>query len=103
MNMPTILVANGAGVLLLLILFYISRTRILRHKTEDRIYTAMIFGVMGACVCEALSYLMDGKTFPGSRIILHLLNTYLFTVNLLLAFGVLIYVTWACTTTRAGS
>ncbi len=92
MDLKSVYVANGAGVLLLIILLYISRTRILRRKTEDKIYTGMILGVMVACCCEALSYTIDGKVFPGCLILNHLLNTYLFSANLMMSFCVLIYV-----------
>jgi hypothetical protein len=41
---------------------------------------------------EAFSYFLDGKIFPGSIVLNHIANTYLFSVNLILPFCVLIYV-----------
>ncbi len=92
MNLQAILSTNGAGILLLLILYYISRTRILRRRVEDRIYTILIFGLIAACVTETLTFVLDGQVFPGFRIVSHFLNTYLFSANMLLAFSVLVYV-----------
>lgn len=52
----------------------------------------MVFGVMLGCVMEALSYTLDGKTFAGARALNYAVNTYLFSFNLLLPFGLLVYV-----------
>ena len=51
----------------------------------------MVAGVLLGCVMEAASYTLDGKAFPGARLLNYLANTYLFSMNLLLPFGVLIY------------
>lgn len=92
MNTRAIYVANGIGIYILLMLLFVSRTRIQRHRVEDRLYTFMVVGVMLGCLAEALSYGIDGKVFPGSRALNYVLNTYLFTANLLLPFSVLAYV-----------
>lgn len=55
-------------------------------------YSIMIFGVLFGCVMEAFSYFLDGKIFPGPVFLNHVANTYLFSVNLILPFCVLIYV-----------
>ena len=54
-------------------------------------YSFMVVGVMLGCAMEALSYTLDGKVFPGARAINYIANTYLFSINLLLPFGVLVY------------
>lgn len=92
MDLRAIYVSNGIGVFVLLMLYYASRSKILRHRIEDRLYRFLIFGVMLGCVMEALSYTLDGKTFAGARALNYLANTYLFTVNLLLPFCLLVYV-----------
>lgn len=88
----SIYLANGVGIFLLLMLHYTSKARINRHHVEDRLYTFMISGVMGGCFMEMFSYSIDGKVFPGSIILNHIANTYLYTINLLLPFTVLVYV-----------
>ena len=92
MGLRSIFVANGIGIFLLGMLLYASRARILRHRTEDKIYTYMVIGVMAGCFMEAASYALDGRVFPGSRILNYIANTYLFSVNILLPFCVMVYV-----------
>ena len=92
MDLRSIYVANGAGVFVLLLLYYASRSRIQRHRIEDRLFRLMVFGVMLGCIMEALSYTLDGETFAGARLLNYAVNTYLFSFNLLLPFGLLVYV-----------
>ena len=92
MDMRSIYITNGTGIFILLMLLYVSRTKILRDTHEDRIYSAMVFGVMLGCIMEAFSYAIDGQVFTGSRILNYVANTYLYTANLLLPFGVLAYI-----------
>lgn len=91
-DLKSIYIANGVGVFILLLLHFTSRTKILRNHAEDKLYSYMVFGVMIGCIMEALSYTIDGLLFPGSRFINYVINTYLYSVNLLLPFCVLIYV-----------
>ena len=91
-DLLSIYVANGIGIFLLLMLQYASRTKIQTHRLEDRLYSFMLVGVMLGCFMEAFSYYLDGKVFPGSRVLNYIANTYLFTGNLLLPFCVLVYV-----------
>ena len=92
MDLRSIYVSNGIGLCILLLLLYISRSRILRRRIEDKLYMFMIFGVMLGCCMEMLSYMIEGKLFPGARTLQYIANTYLFTFNLLLPFSVLVYV-----------
>lgn len=92
MDLLSIYISNGVGIFLMLILFYASRTRILRRHTEDNIYSLLILGVLLGCTMEAVSYTLDGVLFPGSRLLNYAANTYLYIVNLLLPFGVMVYV-----------
>ena len=92
MNLCSIFVANGTGIFILVMLLFASRTKILRHRTEDRLYSYMIVGVMLACFMEAFSYALDGRVFPGARLLNYVANTYLYSVNMLLPFIVLVYV-----------
>ena len=92
LDLRSIYVANGVGIVLLIILLYVSHTKILRDRTEDRIYSLMCFGVMLGCFFEAFSYTIDGKLFPGSIILNYIANTYLYSFNLLLPLAVIFYV-----------
>ena len=91
-DMRSIYISNGVGIAILLILQYVSRTKVLSRRVEDKVYTFMVVGVMFGCFMEALSYALDGHLFFGSRFLNYVANTYLYTVNLLLPFCVLVYV-----------
>ena len=92
MDLLSVYVGNGTGIIILLMLLYVSRSRTQRDSIEDRIFTFMIFGVMLGCFMEGFSYTIDGKLFNGARILNYITNTYLYTINVLLPFMVLIYV-----------
>ncbi len=92
MDIRSIFVTNGVGIVILLMLSFISRTKILRRREEDRIYSFMILGAILGCVMETASYVIDGRVFPGSVALNYVFNTYLYTFNLLLPFAVLAYV-----------
>jgi GGDEF domain-containing protein len=85
-------VSNGIGIIILLILRYVSSTRVSKRRYADFLFNVMLFGIMGACVLEATSYAIDGKVFFGSILLNYLANTYLFTVNLLLPLSLVFYV-----------
>ena len=92
MGLSAIYVCNGVGIVLLSMLWYTSKARLESNHVEDRLYAFLIFGVMLACFMEALSYTIDGKLFYGARLLNYIANIYLYSVNLLLPFCVLIYV-----------
>lgn len=92
MDLRSIYVSNGIGIVLLLMLYHTSRAKMLRHRKEDKLYVFMVFGIMLACFMEAFSYTLDGHVFPGARFMNYVANTYLFSVNMLLPFSVLVYV-----------
>lgn len=92
MDLRSIYIANGVGVFILLMLFYTSREQILRRRIEDKVYSWLIFGVAMGCFMEALSYTIDGKMFAGARFLNYVANTYLYSVNLLLPFSVLVFI-----------
>ena len=92
MNLRAIIVANAVSVALLLIMLFAARTKITRDHVEDKLFAFIVFGVMLGSVFEALSYLLDGKLFPGARVLNYALNTYLFSANMLLPFFLLVYV-----------
>lgn len=92
LDLRSVYVSNGTGIFILLILLYASHDRIQRGRLEDKIYAFMIFGVMMGCVCEILSYAIDGKVFPGCYFLSYISNTYLYTFNMLLPIAVLFYI-----------
>lgn len=92
LDLRSIFTSNGVGIIILLILLYVSRTKALSRRVEDKVFLFMVLGVLVGCFMEALSYAIDGQLFPGSRLLNYAANTYLYSVNLMLPFCVLIYV-----------
>ena len=92
MDLRSIYTSNCIGIFILLLLLYISRSRILRRRTEDRLFLFLVLGVLLGCIMEMLSYTIDGKLFPGARALNYAANTYLFSFNMLLPFCVVVYV-----------
>ena len=92
MDLRSILITDSVSVAILIILHYVARARVIRDRTEDRIYTVMVFGVMLGSIMEAFSFVLDGRVFPGARVLNYLINTYIFSANMLLPFFLLVYV-----------
>ena len=92
MDLRSIYVANGVGVVLMLILLFVSRTRISGRRVEGGLLIFMVLGIMLGCCLEMLAYTVDGRLFPGARLINYIANTCLFTINLLLPFSLMVYV-----------
>ncbi|MBQ7624193.1 MAG: diguanylate cyclase [Clostridia bacterium] len=91
MDLRSIYIVNCVAIFLLLILFFVSRAKILRRRPEDKLYTVILFGVMLGAAMEILSYVIEGKLFPGARVLSYAINTYIFSANMLLPLLVLFY------------
>ncbi|MBO4432239.1 MAG: diguanylate cyclase [Clostridia bacterium] len=92
MDIRANIITNAVSVAILLILAYAARSKSIRDRTEDKLYSFMIFGVMLGSVAEAFSYVLDGKLFPGARALNYFINTFIYSANMLLPFFLLIYV-----------
>ena len=77
-NIPEILVVNGIGVLLMLLLRATWLGSVQRRRAGDILYDLMIFITIAGCIVEAASFLIDGKLFPGCRAVSYVLNAMLF-------------------------
>ncbi|MBP5289558.1 MAG: GGDEF domain-containing protein [Clostridia bacterium] len=92
MNLLPVYIANVTGIAILTILLYASHARSLRDRLEDRIYSALVVGVMLGCAMETVTWVLDGRTFPGALALNYVANTYIFTFNALLPLFLLTYV-----------
>ena len=89
-NLPAILVANGLGASLMLVLIFSGRRRVRTVPWDGRIFHWMCRICLFLCVVETASFLIDGRQFWGARELNILLNTLLFLMNMVFAF------LWVC-------
>jgi len=80
-NIPEILIVNGIGLFLLLRLLYTRSGGLESHFPWERLFTAMILLTILGTASEAVSFLLDGTHFPGSRGLNTLLNTLCFLAS----------------------
>ena len=92
MNLQAITVTNAIGVTILVVLFISSALVRQRRKLSDRVFSAMIGITIAACICETVSFWVDGMTFKGARSISITASTILYAMNVTLCFMWCIYV-----------
>ncbi len=92
MSLQSILVTNGIGCVILVILLINSYVVRLRRKVTDRIFTAMIFLTASACILEGLSFILDGKVFSMAYLWDLLINSYLYFCNITVSYLWCLYV-----------
>lgn len=78
MNLQSIVITNGIGFAILIILMISSYLVRQRRHLSDKLFTAMITIAAGGCTIETLGFLCDGKIFPLSHVIYILLNSLLY-------------------------
>ena len=91
-NLEAILTANGVGAVLMIILLISSRMHTRSIFLDKKIFVLMVWLTLSLCVTEAASFAIDGRMFPGSRLLNRLLNVILFTANLGFSFIWTVYV-----------
>lgn len=91
-NLEAILTANGVGAVLMIILLISSRMHTRSIFLDEKIFVLMVCLTLSLCVTEAASFAIDGRMFPGSRLLNRLLNVILFTANLGFSFIWTVYV-----------
>ncbi len=80
-NLEAIIITNCIGIAIV-VLTLVSSVETRRSKTLDtRLLTVMLLMIAGSCFMEALSYVVDGKTWTGARALGMLSNTWLYLSN----------------------
>lgn len=78
MNLAEILVVNGIGVAMIVFLRLTMLEIPKPRRAGDVLYSMMTTLAALGCVVEVLTFLIDGRSFPGCRILSYLLNGFLF-------------------------
>ena len=86
LNYAEVLVANGAGILLMFLLLRYGSKMFRVGLLADKLYYGMVWLTIALCVVETATFLIDGKLFAGSRIMAFVLNELLYTMNILFGF-----------------
>lgn len=91
-NLPAVLIANGIGLCLTLIIQFNRHQRVKSATMDEKIFSLMcrICGVL--CVTETVSFLLDGRQFPGAEALLRVSNAMLFALCVLFSFFWVLYV-----------
>lgn len=92
MNLQAIVVANSFGIILMLMLLTSVGKNIRRHDAAERIFYGMIWATILLCAGEMSEFLIDGRQFPCARLLNYLLNTVVFSINILFAFLWTVYI-----------
>lgn len=91
-NLQQIFVTNIAGVFVLLMLLHSRRQDKQRKHIGDYMFQTMIGLSMGALVIEILTFVLDGKSGFGIRILLIMSNGYLFFASAAVSMLWVLYV-----------
>lgn len=89
-NVPAILIANGIGTWLMLMILLSRRKRFKMLSLDGKIFYWMCRLCLTLCVLETFGYLWDGKNFLGARQLLMGINV------LILGMGGLLAYLWVC-------
>ncbi len=91
-DLPSVLIANAIGVALMIILLISNRLNARNVFFDEKIFELMALLTMLLCICEAGGFVLDGRMFPGARLLSVFLNTILFVVDIFFAFIWTVYV-----------
>ncbi|MEA4813283.1 MAG: GGDEF domain-containing protein [Oscillospiraceae bacterium] len=69
MNLQAILVSNGFGIGLMVMLLVSSRNIMWNHTLSEKIFRLLIWATIAFCSFEALSFCIDGLHFPYVRVV----------------------------------
>lgn len=78
MNLQSIVITNGIGFAILIVLMISSYLVRHRRHLSDKLFTAMIIITASGCTIETLGFLCDGKVFPFSYPVYMILNSLLY-------------------------
>lgn len=91
-DLPAIFIANGMGVVLMIILLISNHLNARNVFFDEKLFFHMVVLSLLLCTAEAVSFCLDGQTFPGARVLYLLLNCLLFLLGMAFTFLWTIYV-----------
>lgn len=91
-NMQAVLVANGLGLGLMIVLMLSTNRRGKVVSLDGRLFDWMCRMCLALCILETLSFWLDGRKFPGARTVLLGTNASLFVLNAIFSYTWSVYV-----------
>lgn len=83
-NLSTVYTGNAIGVALMLTLFFSNRGRLTGDRDLMTIFRMIVIAIT-ACICDAITYTIDGIPGIASTIINYVSNSWLYLANMLVA------------------
>lgn len=90
--MQAVLVANGLGLGLMIVLMLSTNRRGKVVSLDGKLFNWMCRMCLALCVLETLSFWLDGRTFAGARTLLLGINAALFILNAIFSYTWSVYV-----------
>lgn len=91
-DLPAIFIANGIGVALMILLLISNRISARNVFFDEKLFFHMVVLALLLCAVEAGSFCLDGRTFPGARVLYLLLTCLLFLFGIAFTFLWTVYV-----------
>lgn len=89
-NIPAVLVANGLGASLMLVILVCKRKQIQKTYNDSRFFYWMCLICFTLCLLETAGFILDGKVFPGARQISLIFNAIILMLSVVIAY------LWVC-------
>lgn len=90
-DLPSIFIANGLGAALMLILIFSNRRKVRTVFLDEKLFLTMCILDLLMCLLETLTFVIDGRAFPGARGLILVSNAALFATNSLFSFSWVLY------------
>ena len=92
MNLQAILVANGFGIVLMIMLLTSGKESIRHDDLSDQLSYLLIWATILLCSLESAAFAMDGHMFPFARALNMTINTMIFSINIIFVYIWVIYI-----------
>lgn len=92
MNLQAVIIANGLGATLMIMLAVSSRNNITGKSISGSIYKGLVWATFTLCMLEILAFSVNGHDFPLARVLNVSANVLLFSINIIFVYLWTLYV-----------
>ena len=83
LNLTSIVITNFFGIILMLILLLSKGWMVRAKRNDSTLVLLMIFSIIIGCIFEPLSFILDGRPGLTNHIMLYVINTVVFSLNVI--------------------